>query len=399
MRLVLISLDAVARPDADRLLRLPALSALLANGVFCRAVRTVYPTLTYPIHTSIITGCYPDRHGVGHNQPFQPDTPPDKRVWYWDSHQIRQKTLWRAACEKGMDAASILWPVSGKNHDIRRNFPEVLPLPGENATLKMLRYATPGWVLRMELLYGRRRASIQQPDLDDYAALLCEKLILSRRPPDMLTVHLVDCDAMRHRFGTDSDEAHAAMARLDGRVQRIMNAVKAAGLMEETVFCVVSDHGQEDARNEIPLDSLLKGKIPSRAQSLGLGAYLRGGDLNKARELLTSHKAQWHISQIFTDACLRALHAPKDVHLAVDAQAGWRFTDGQNEEEHLGDHGFSLDHQGARTLLWLSGGPFKKGVELNECAIVDVAPTLAKAFDLSLPDTDGQPISEAFIRR
>ena len=59
MRLCMISLDAVAQPDADRLLGLPALSALAAEGVFCRNVKTVYPTLTYPIHASLLTGCRP----------------------------------------------------------------------------------------------------------------------------------------------------------------------------------------------------------------------------------------------------------------------------------------------------------------------------------------------------
>ena len=139
MRLCMISLDAVSRPDADRLTRLPALSALKARGVFCDNVRTIYPTLTYPIHTSLITGCYPSSHGIGHNQPFQPDTPPALRAWHWEAGEIQQKTLHQAARDKGMDVASILWPVSGKCPAIRRNFPEVLPLPGENAALKMLR--------------------------------------------------------------------------------------------------------------------------------------------------------------------------------------------------------------------------------------------------------------------
>ena len=62
----------------------------------------------------------------------------------------------------------------------------------------------------MELKYGKQRKSILQPDLDDYATLLCEKLYASRRPPDVLTVHLVDCDAMRHQYGAESPEDWAA---------------------------------------------------------------------------------------------------------------------------------------------------------------------------------------------
>jgi hypothetical protein len=282
----MISLDAVANPDADRLLSLPALSALAEGGVFCDQVKTVYPTLTYPIHASLLTGCYPSTHGIGHNQPFQPDKAPEMRAWYWSVGDIKAKTLHQAAREKRMDVASILWPVTGKNPYVRRNFPEVLPLPGESAVVKMVRYASPVWILRMELLYGKTRKSILQPDLDDYAALLCEKLYAGKRPPDVLTVHLVDCDSMRHWHGADSPEAHAAMERLDARVGRIVEAVKKAGLLDETLFCVVSDHGQQDAPRGVLLDANLKAACGARPQSLAMGAYIFGPDLATARRVL-----------------------------------------------------------------------------------------------------------------
>ena len=396
MRLCMISLDAVAQPDADRLLSLPALSALRARGAFCGSVRTVYPTLTYPIHASLLTGCYPDAHGIGHNQPFQPDTAPEMRLWHWDESEIRVKTLHQAAREAGLNVASILWPVSGKCHAIRRNFPEVLPLPGESPAMKMLRYGSPLWVLRMEARYGKTRPSIRQPHLDDYAALLCEKLYASRRPPDVLTVHLVDCDAMRHQFGADSAEARAAMARLDARVGRIENAIQRAGLLDETILCVVSDHGQQDAPHPVPLDRLLRAACGARAQTLGMGAFIFGDDLAAARAALEEHRREWAVAHIYDDAELRALHAPGDVHLAVDAMPGHCFVD-EMEETH-GEHGFSLDCPQARTLLWLSGPGIPAGLSIPEADIVDVAPTLARLLSLSLPQAHGKAI-EAVIPR
>ena len=394
MRLCMISLDAVAKPDADRLLRLPALSALADGGVFSDHVKTVYPTLTYPIHASLLTGCYPDAHGIAHNQPFQPDTPPRMRAWYWSIGDIKTKTLHQAAKEKGMDVSSILWPVTGKNPFVRRNFPEVLPLPGENAVLKMLRYASPLWILRMELQYGKTRKSIRQPDLDDYAALLCEKLYASSRPPEMLTVHLVDCDAMRHKYGTDSPEARAAMERLDKRVGRIVEAVKQAGLLDETLFCVVSDHGQQDAPKGVLLDEKLKAAGVARAQSLGMGAYIFGPDLDRARRVLEENRDAWGIGRIFGDGELRSLRAPAGVRLAVDALPGHCFID--QPEETRGEHGFSLDCPQARTLLWLKGPGVKRGFRLSGANLVDIAPTLASALGLSLPQTDGKVLEEVF---
>ena len=157
MRLILISLDAISQTDVDRLYSLPTLSMLRQEGVFCSNMTTVYPTLTYPIHATLLTGCFPDRHGIGHNQPFQPDTPPQMRRWHWEIGDIRVPTLHQAAREAGGRVASVLWPVTGKNPYVRYCFPEVVPLPGENAVLKMLRYASPLWILEMEARYGRLR--------------------------------------------------------------------------------------------------------------------------------------------------------------------------------------------------------------------------------------------------
>ncbi len=393
MRLCMISLDAVANPDADRLLSLPALSALADQGVFCDQVKTVYPTLTYPIHASLLTGCYPATHGIAHNQPFQPDTPPRMRAWYWSIGDIKAKTLHEAAKEKGLDVASILWPVTGKNPYTRRNFPEVLPLPGENAVMKMLQYASPAWVLHMEALYGRQRKSIRQPDLDDYAALLCERLY-AFLPPKLLTVHLVDCDAMRHKYGTDSPEAHAAMERLDRRVERIVAAVKKAGHLDDTLFCVVSDHGQQDAPKGILLDAELKAACGARAQSLGMGAYIFGPDLDRARHALEENREAWGVARIFGEAELRAMRAPENVRLAVDALPGHCYID--EPEETRGAHGFSLDCPQARTLLWLKGPGIKRGFRLPKADLVDIAPTLAKALNLSLPQAEGKALEEVF---
>ncbi len=392
MRLCMISLDAVCQTDADRLFSLPHLARLKNAGVFCTRVQTVYPTITYPIHASLLTGCYPESHGIGHNQPFQPDTEKRMRRWYWEIGQIRKKTLHQAAWEKGLDVASILWPVTGKNPYARRNFPEVLPLPGESAVRKMLAYASPLWILRMELLYGRQRKSIRQPDLDEYAALLCEKLYASRRPPDVLTVHLVDCDAMRHAYGTDSPQAHAAMERLDRHVGQILQAVEKAGLMEETLFCIVSDHGQQDARRGILLDQKLRAACGARAQSLGMGAYIFGDDLPAAKKALEANREKWGIRRILVKKDIRALHGPKEVRLAAEAEENCCFID--EDEETFGEHGFSLEAPQARTLLLLSGPGIPAGRELAEARLIDIAPTLAQLMRLSLPEAEGRSLTE-----
>lgn len=397
MRLCLISMDAVAQTDADRLFRLPALSALKAGGTVCQNVQTIFPTLTYPIHTSILTGCYPDRTGIGHNRPFQPHTPREAQTWHWDHRAIREKTLLHAAHEKGMNIASILWPVTGKCPMIRHNFPEILPLPGENAALKMMRYGSPLWIMRTELLYSKQRKSIQQPDLDEYVMLLAEKLYASRRPPEMFLLHLADCDVMRHTYGADSAEAEQAMGRLDRHVGRVYRAIERAGLLEDTLFCVVSDHGQQNVRENILLDKELRAVCGARAQNYGMGAYIFSEDLPSARNALAAHRDEWRIAHIYDEQELRALHAPREVHLAVDAMPHTFFSD--HDSPNRGEHGFPVSAPEAKVLFMLRGPGIPAGMSIPEMRVVDIAPTLAALLGLSLPGTDGVPISLAADRR
>ena len=394
-RLCMISLDAASHADGERLFSLPHLKALREEGTLCTRVKTVYPTITYPIHASLLTGCYPQKHGIFHNQPFQGNTPPKMRKWFWEIGQIKAKTLHQAAKEKGLDVASVLWPVSGKNPYTRRNFPEVLPLPGENAALKMLSYGTPLWVLWTELRHGKKRVSIKQPHLDRYAALLCEQLYLSRRPPDVLTVHLVDLDSMRHWHGTQSEEAMQAMERLDENVGSIVEAVKKAGLYEETVFCIVSDHGHRDAPHGELLDAVLEKHTGCRAQSLGMGAYIFGEDLPAARRYMEENRERLCIGHIYDEAEIHAMHGPENVKLAVDAMDGCCFIDAP--EETKGEHGFSLEYPQAE-VLWLMSGPgIKKNEMLERADLVDIAPTLADMLGLSLEEAQGKVQNALFL--
>lgn len=389
-RLCMISLDAASSVDAQELFALPNLRALQQGSLFCSRVNTIYPTITYPIHVSLLTGCYPKKHGIPHNQPLQADTPPAMRKWYWEVGQIKVKTLHQAAREAGLDVASVLWPVTGKNRWTRRNFPEILPLPGENAALKMLRYGTPLWILQTEITMGKKRESILQPHLDRYAALLCEQLYASKKPPDVLTVHLVDLDFMRHKYGVHSEEARQAMLRLDENVGRIVQAVKDAGLYDETCFCIVSDHGQQDAPNGVYLDAVLKKHTGCRAQTLGMGAYIFGDHLNEARRYLEENKEKLGIGRIYDGDDIRAVQGPENVQLAVDAEEGVCFLD--EGKKHLGEHGFGLDCDQAKTLFLLKGPGVQPGT-LPEMDLVQIAPTLAKLMGLSLPQAQGQALN------
>ncbi len=93
--LILISLDAVGMEDLKILKNLPNFSALLKRGSLITDVESIYPSLTYPAHTSIITGKYPKHHGIINNTKLERNlNHPD---WYWYHKDIKGKTLYDVA--------------------------------------------------------------------------------------------------------------------------------------------------------------------------------------------------------------------------------------------------------------------------------------------------------------
>src|SRR5947207_3629095 len=99
-RVVLISIDGLkpeylAEADA-RGLKIPALRSLMATGSRAQGMESVWPTVTYPAHTTLVTGVSPARHGILANGPFDPFVK-NWDGWYWYAEAISIKTLWTAA--------------------------------------------------------------------------------------------------------------------------------------------------------------------------------------------------------------------------------------------------------------------------------------------------------------
>src|SRR5215472_4095540 len=100
--LIMISIDGL-RPDyvtaADTHgLKIPNLRRFLKEGTFADGVTGVIPTVTYPSHTTLITGVSPTKHGILGNTVFDP-LGKNQSGWYWYAEDIKVPTLWDAARE------------------------------------------------------------------------------------------------------------------------------------------------------------------------------------------------------------------------------------------------------------------------------------------------------------
>ena len=401
-KMVLISLDAVFRDDLSRWATGGFMDTLLSRSAVCDQVKTVFPALTYPAHTTLVTGCDPAEHGIGQNQPFQPEKSPEMRAWYWDAAAVKRPSLFDAVRESGGQCASVLWPVTGKSRSIRWNFPEVLALPGENQVLKMLAYGTPAWVLGTELRLGRQRVSAMEPHLSDYGCLLaCD--VIRRKTPDLTALHMVDVDEMRHHHGVTSPEAMEGLRRLEKRVQRIYETVQATPGMEDALFVLVSDHGQADVDRPVCLTEALRQAGFADAvlvQSNGMSAYLYDGGAGaeeKARlfQYLENHSDALGIQKVYDRKALTEMGCFSGdggaIIAAVEAAPGVVFSDALPQaKREKATHGFGPGHPAEDCLLAIHGRGVPEGMPLPPMPMRDVAPTLAELMGVPLPKATGK---------
>ena len=393
---VLVSLDAFFDADLTELQPDGGLSYLLQHGSWCSSVKTVFPALTYPAHVTLITGCDPDRTGVGQNQPFQPDTPAASRLWYWERKNIRVPTLFDAVKAGGGRCCSVLWPVCCKNPAAKWCFPEVHPLPGENIVLKTLRYGTPLFILRSELRYGRLRSGISEPGLSNYAAAITEDIIRRRRP-DLTAVHLIDLDEMRHHHGTFSREAKEAVHRNEDRLKSILRTMENTPGMEDALLIVVSDHGQSDIHRTVCLSEALKESgldADFRVQSNGESAYFfsvrESSDPARAVQLLEQKAEAFGISRFYPRGELDSMHAAAGPAFACEAADGIAFSDALDiNKREKATHGFGPGHSAENCLFAVYGKGIRQNHHMGSIPMRDVAPTVAGLMGLSMPEAEG----------
>ncbi len=405
-KVVLVSLDAFFVRDTERVDPDGFLARMMREGAFCRRVETIFPALTYPIHVTMVTGCDPDRTGVGQNQPLQPGVPKEERVWYWERKHIRVPTLFDAVKTAGGTCCSILWPVGCRNPAVRWCFPEVHPLKGENPTLKALRYGSPQFMLAGEKRYGHLRRGISEPNLSDYAAALAADAIRRHRP-DFTAVHLIDLDEARHHHGTFSPEADAALRRDDRRLADLHRAIMETPGMENALLIAVSDHGQEDIRETVNLTRLLRqAGLDNQliVQSNGMSACFFPGkdcpDTRNPEEILPPELQQkMGISRLYTREDLDRMHAVKGPLFAAEAAEGVVFSDALDEEKReAATHGFGPGREADLCLFAVFGDGIRNGTEIQDMRMRDVGPTIAGLMGLSLPDADGTDRSPEFLK-
>ncbi len=426
--LIVLSLDAMGSTDFELLTSLPNTKNLLQESAYCSNVSSIYPSLTYPSHTSILTGCYPNKHGIVRNTLLQPwRTKPD---WFWHHSSIKVPTLVDYALQQGMKVASLLWPVLGKSK-VKYNMPEVFAnRPWQTQLSVSLCNGSPCYLYKMNKLFGKLRQGLKQPELDNFVHESA-KYTLHHYRPDLMLVHFCDLDFKKHHYGCTSSERADAIRLLDKRIGEFVTLMKEDGIYEDSTLILLGDHSQLDAHSTIHLNELLRrngllevkdGQIKNYqaiAKSCDGSAYIYCKNKNDIQviSLLKEITQQFAeetnaIAQIFTAEEAAKLGADPTCALMLEASQGFYFLDevgrelicdidrkAVHEYSHalIGVHGYLPTKPDYQTIFIARGAGIRQGIKVKEMGLIDEGPTFAALLGLEMKDTDGRVLEEILL--
>jgi len=421
-KLVVISMDAMIGEDLEYAKTLPTYGHMIGHGALVKDIREIYPTLTYPSHTTMISGYYPDKHGVCSN--FQEVPGCMDLPWNWYHHIVKTKDLIDAAKAAGMTTASVSWPVTGNHPSIDYLVDEIWAM-GADATMDdlfsvFLASGTPQFLMEATVAqHMELRMKRKHPETAWFSTYVASDII-REYAPDVITIHLANIDNYRHRFGVYSEEAKNGVKESEDFLLTIVEAVRYTGFMDVTDFCITSDHGQINVERQANINVLLRenGLVDVDKEGKVTDCRAWSYSVDGSAHIVLKDPKDWavysKVEKVLRDACADGEHGigrvytaeevQKEEHLAgnmsfvIETDGKTEFTNqwmgGYFKEVRKGIHGHHPD-KGPSPFFLGFGPSFREGAVIPHARLVDEAPTYAKVLGLELPeDIDGAPITE-----
>lgn len=413
---VLITIDGFpARALKDPRLPMPTLRMMEANGAHADRMLPINPTVTWPNHTTLITGVNASQHHVMANGliTFPADgSAPEVKPWVPKDQLVHARTLYDAAAEKGMTTGQVDWVAIYGAKNVRWQFEERpsidSPIAKDLIAQKL--------VTRNEIAtFGDNSSPAWRDEIWTDAAID----ILTRHTPNLLLFHLLQTDTLQHKYGPLTPAAYAAYAYADQCIARLVDAARAAGLLDRTTFILASDHGFASYTHIIHADAGLvqqglltlqngvyRGKVQIQPEGGEASLYIQ--DASARASLVPKLKAYFEkvpgIAGVYTNEEAQKLGIPSlgstdqapDLYLA--AKQDYSFAGGatgpivEDIKPARGAHGYLNTDPDMEALFVIWGAHISPGKDLGSITNLRVAPTIAKILGISLPEAKQQPL-------
>ena len=411
---VLISIDGM-RP-ASYLeagpAKIPALRALKASGAWASGVIGVLPTVTYPSHTTMITGVPPLVHGIENNSVFDPEGR-SNGAWFWYARDIKVPTLPGLLRASGHTTAAVSWPVT-VGMELDYNVPEHFRSRHPEALSLLRALSTPRNLI--ELYEAGLPSPLPWPAGDAERAGLAAYIIRTFRPTYTM-LHIFDNDSASHEHGPDSPQALAALEESDGHVKRVLDALEDAGIRDRTDVVIVSDHGFLPLETQVQPNFTFKEAGLIRVNDRGVitewDAYLKtaGGAgfvyLSRPADAALAAKVKGlldglaadsanGIDRVWTRGDLDRVGAAPGAAFALTMRPGFytgaAHTALRQPTAGKGGHGFDPAMPALHASLIVAGPNVTKKGDLGVVRMTQIAPTIAKWFGVRLVAGADQPL-------
>lgn len=399
---ILVSIDGF-RPDfyLDSNWKADNIRSLMHTGIYALGVKSVFPSLTYPSHTTIITGVLPAKHGILYNAPFL--SPGKKDSIYWKFSSIKSTTLWEQLKKHGLKTASVKWPVSaGAPVDY------IIPDAGRVGS-NTYNYSLPHGIIEEinKEVFGIKSSELtffQNHDDINSAKIVC--YLIKNYKLDFVAIHLMGVDHAEHLEGRSGKLVKKNIIVADQAVGMILKAIEEAGLTSSTTVIVTGDHGFQSVTTEVNPNVWLKEKgfqenMPEDKWQAyfypaGGSAFLyvqrkkRKRTKRKVIQLLKHlpSNQQKYFSIVSKKDLLKAGAAPKAC-LALTGENGAVFgiqTEGnaiRKRDKITGAHGYFPTSEGMHTGFVANGAGIKSGFIIKQMNLTDIAPFIAELFGIN----------------
>ncbi|HZS05467.1 MAG TPA: ectonucleotide pyrophosphatase/phosphodiesterase [Blastocatellia bacterium] len=416
---VMISIDGL-KPDyvleADKHgLKIPNLRRLMKEGAFASGVVGVTPTVTYPSHTTLVTGVSPAKHGIITNSPFDPYSK-NMGGWYWYAEDIKAPTLWEAAGKAGLITASVDWPVT-VGAEIRYNIVQYwrASTPDDRKLTRAL--STKGLLTEAEQTLGPYPEGYDYELPADRRRAKFVAWMLEKKKPQFLTGYFSSLDEDQHHTAPYSAKTFETLEGLDQIVGEVRAAAERA-YNGRVVFCVVSDHGHITADKELHLNAalreagLLELDEKQKLKSWRAFAWTSGGSVgimlkdandeqarNQIRELLRRLAADpaSGIDRVAEGSEAAALNGFSGAAFIVGVKPGFKMGGTltgpvMRMGSAGGNHGYLPVYPDMEASFFIAGPGIPAGRNLGQIDMRDVAPTVAGVLGVALPSAEGRDL-------
>lgn len=425
--LIVVSVDALVFEDLEYAKTLPVFGKILSDGAVIEKVKTIYPSLTHPVHYTLMTGCPAGETGIVSNDIFEAGK--INRPWYNYINETPLETIFHAAHKAGLTTAASSWPGTAGGQEVidylvselfeydieryKENLPDMFRELGTSEEIMDI-------VEDAIRLYG---AKVEHPESDIFQ-VYCASEIIRRHKPNLLFCHPGYVDNARHRTGLFFDKVNEAIKVTDGWLKMLWDAVCDAGIEDETDFVILSDHGHLNiCRIVCPNVYLADAGLIRLDENGGIkewDAYIASCALsgqvylsrpddeklyNKVYKMLKEMADEkiYGFESVFTREEVKEMYGlDGDFSFVIETDGYTSFDESPCRplvrDLDINDYRYGKSTHGHRPEkgpqpVFAGMGPsFKKGVVLPQGNILNHAPTFAKILGIDLPQAKGKAV-------